>query len=75
MFSATLSVGASVNSWLTDTMPSSSASFGEPIVRSRAVDLDAAGVGSERAGGDARERRLARPVLARERVNRRRRGA
>ena len=34
MFSATLSVGASVSSWLIVTMPSSSASFGEPIARS-----------------------------------------
>ena len=34
MFSATLSVGASSGSWLTITMPRSSASFGDPIVRS-----------------------------------------
>ena len=33
MFSATLRVGASVSSWVIVTMPSSSASLGERIVR------------------------------------------
>ena len=66
MFSATVSVGASVSSWLIATMPCSIAARG-PAKRDRlAVDLDRAGVGLEGAVEDLHERRLARAVLARE---------
>ena len=69
MFSATVSVGASVSSWLIATMPCSIAWRGVEKRDRLAVDLDRAGVGLQRAVEDLHERRLARAVLAGERVD------
>ena len=69
MFSATVSVGASVSSWLIATMPCSIACARAGERDGLAVDLDRAGVGLERAVEDLHERRLARAVLAGERVD------
>ena len=66
-FSATLRVGASVSSWLIETMPNSSACFGERSVRSTPSTSIRPASGAQGAGGDSRERRLPGAVLAGER--------
>ena len=68
MFSATVRVGARVSSWLIATMPCSIACRGSRS-SGLAVDPDRPGVGLLGAVEDLDERRLARPVLAREGVH------
>ncbi len=69
MFSATVSVGASVSSWLIATIPRSRACRGDENETALAVELDDAVVGGEAAVEDLGQRRLPRAVLPRKRVD------
>ena len=67
--SSTDIAGASASSWWMSAMPWRIASRGERKRHGLAVAEDLAGVGRDRAGDDLAERRLARAVLADERVD------
>ena len=68
-FSATVMTGMSMKCWNTMPMPWSIASRGEPTVDRLAVDEDLALVRREHPVDDVHQRRLARAVLAEQRVD------
>ena len=69
MFSATVITGMSMKCWCTMPIPRSIASFGEWIAHGLALDEDLALVRVVEAVEDAHQRRLARAVLAEQRVD------
>ena len=69
MFSATVITGISMKCWCTMPIPASIASFGERIATACPLMQDLALVRPVEAVEDVHQRRLARPVLAEQRVH------